>query len=393
MTVDTIAAAAQLEHLDALSDEAFRTHIRDWIAANYPGDMIRHPARRLFWHENKPWFERLSAKGWIAPGWSRTHGGMGLSGARQLIVIEEMERFGAARVNDQGLIMLGPLLIAHGTEAQKAFFLPRILSGEHVWAQCYSEPDAGSDLASLRLDAEDEGDHWLLNGQKTWVTLGTDANWAFVLARTDKTGKKQEGISFLLVPIDTPGITVRGITNLDMGDEFAEIFFENVRVPKDMVVGDVDKGWTYAKALLGFERIAIGSPKLSSNVLSRLKLVADEMGVADDPEFVAAYTRFRLDLADLKALYGTVVASVGRGEPLGADVSILKIVQTELSQRITETMLAIGGGNAGLLHAMPDSGLHPAGQFMLARSGTVFGGSSEILRNILARSVLGMPAK
>jgi len=222
---------------------------------------------------------------------------MGLSGARQLIVIEEMERFGAARVNDQGLIMLGPLLIKHGSDAQRAFFLPRILSGEHVWAQAYSEPNAGSDLASLKLDAADGGDHYLLNGQKTWITLGTDANWVFVLARTSKAGKKQEGISFLLMPVDSPGLTVRGIRNLDRGEEFAEMFFTDVRVPKDMVVGAPDQGWTYAKALLGFERIAIGSPKLSSSGLAQLQRLADRLGVAEEPEFVAALTRHRMDLA------------------------------------------------------------------------------------------------
>ncbi len=336
---------------------------------------------------------RLSAQGWLAPGWPREHGGMGLPGARQLIMIEELERFGAGRVNDQGLIMLGPLLIKHGSPAQQAFFLPRILSGEHVWAQAYSEPDAGSDLASLRLDAEDRGDHWVLNGQKTWITLGTDANWVFVLARTNKTGKKQEGISFLLLPTDSPGLTVRGIRNLDLGEEFAEMFFEDVRVPKDRVVGEVDRGWTYAKALLGFERIAIGSPKLSSSGLSRLKQLADRMGMSEEPEFVAAYRRYRLDLADLKALYERVVAAVKRGEMPNAEISVMKIVQTELFQRITETMLAIAGGEAGLLHAMPECGLHPAGQFLLARSGTIFGGSSEILRNVIARNELGMPAR
>jgi len=382
-----------LEALDALSDDAFRLHVRGWVEANYPADVARHPARRLFFRETRPWFLRLSAKGWIAPGWPRHYGGMGLSGTRQLIMIEEMERFGAARFNDQGLLMLGPLLIEQGTEEQKAYFLPRILSGEHIWAQCYSEPNAGSDLAALRLDARDMGDHFLLNGQKTWITLGTDANWAFVLARTSKEGKKQQGISFLLVPTDSPGVTVRGITNLDMSDEFAEMFFEDVRVPKDRVVGAVNEGWTYAKALLGFERIAIGSPKLSANALDKLKLLAERHGVADAADFVAAYNRFRLDLADLKELYESVVAAVARGEPLGAEVSIMKIVQTELSQRITEKALEIAGEEAGLVHAIPDSELHPAGQYILARSSTIFGGSSEILRNVLARNVLGMPAK
>ena len=385
-------AARELDRLEALDDDAFRTEIRAWIEASYPPGMVRHPSRRLFFRENRDWYVRLSEKGWLAPSWPREYGGMGLPGIRQLIMIEEMERFGAARVNDQGLVMLGPLLIKHGSDAQRAFFLPRILSGEHVWAQAYSEPDAGSDLASLRLDAEDRGDHWVLNGQKTWITLGSDANWVFMLARTDRTAKKQEGISFLLVPAESPGLTVRNITNLDMGEEFSEMFFENVRVAKDMVVGEVDKGWTYAKALLGFERIAIGSPKLSSNGLSRLKRLAEDVGVSGEPEFLAAFTRYRLDLADLKALYASIVAAVKRGEMPNTEISVLKIAQTELFQRISETMLAIAGGNAGLLHGMAD-GLHPAGSFLLARPATIFGGSSEILRNIIARTELGMPAR
>lgn len=391
--MSTNANAKELDRLDALSDDAFRLEVRDWIEANYPPGMVRYPSRRLFWRENREWFMRLAAKGWIAPGWPREYGGMGLSGTRQLIMIEEMERFGAGRVNDQGLVMLGPLLIQHGSDEQKRFFLPRILSGEHIWAQAYSEPGAGSDLASLRLAAKDHGDHWVLNGQKTWITLGTDANWAFVLARTGNESKKQEGISFLLVPVDTPGLTVRGITNLDMHDEFAEMFFENVRVPKERVVGEVNKGWTYAKALLGFERIAIGSPKLSSSGLVRLKQLAEEIGVADDPEFQASYTRFQLDLADLKALYASIVAAVKRGEMPNAQISVLKIVQTELFQRITETMVAISGGHAARFEPMDESDLHPSGQFLLARPATIFGGSSEILRNVLARNELGMPAR
>lgn len=381
-----------LDQLEALDDATFRGEIRHWIEANYPADMVRFPSRRLFWHENRAWYLKLSARGWLAPGWPREHGGMGLSGARQLVMIEELERFGAARVNDQGLIMLGPLLIKHGSDAQRAFFLPAILSGEHVWAQAYSEPDAGSDLASLKLDAADRGDHFVLNGQKTWITLGTDANWVFVLARTNKVGKKQEGISFLLVPVDSPGLTVRGIRNLDRGEEYAEMFFTDVRVPKDMVVGAVDQGWTYAKALLGFERIAIGSPKLSSSGLSQLQRLADHLGAGEEPEFVAAFTRHHLDLADLKALYERVVAAVRRGEMPNAEISVMKIVQTELFQRITDTMLSVTGGEAGLLEAMQGE-VHPAGQFLLARPGTIFGGSSEILRNVLARGELGMPSR
>jgi alkylation response protein AidB-like acyl-CoA dehydrogenase len=379
------------EALDGLDDAAFRQRVRRWIEANYPPAM-RFPRRRLHWHENKPWYMALSRQGWLAPNWPREHGGMGLGATKQLIMIEDLERHGCARVSDMGLIMLGPLLIKHGTEEQKQRFLPRILSGEDIWCQGYSEPNAGSDLAALRLDAADAGDHWVLNGQKTWITLANDANWIFVLSRTDKSGKKQQGISFLLLPMDAPGVSVRPIINLDLHDEFCEVFFDNVRVPKDMVVGEVHQGWTYAKALLGFERIAIGSPKLSSNGLARLKAIAVAMGRDQDPAFLDQYARFGMELADLKALYESFVAKLKRGEALGPDVSILKIVQTELFQRITDAMLEIAGENAGLLDPMPGESLHPAGQFLLARPSTIFGGSSEILRNILARNVLDLPA-
>ena len=378
------------DDLAALDEEAFRQHVRAWIEENYPLP-VRHPTRRLHWHENKPWYTALSRKGWLAPGWPREHGGMGLDAARQLVMLEEMERFGAARVNDMGLVMLGPMLIRYASEDQKRRFLPRILSGEDIWCQGYSEPNAGSDLAALRLDAADAGDHWVLNGQKTWITLANDANWIFVLARTNKAGRKQEGISFLLLPMDSPGVSVRPIVNLDLHDEFCEIFFDNVRVPKDMVVGEVDKGWTYAKALLGFERVAIGSPRLSSNGLARLRHLARSLGKEEDPAFLDSYARFSMELADLKALYEAYVERLKRGEPIGPDVSILKIVQTELFQRITDAMLEIAGGHAGLLEPMEDR-LHPAGSFLLARPSTIFGGSSEILRNILARSVLDLPA-
>ena len=379
------------EALDALDDASFRLHVRQWIEANYPAEM-RFPCRRLHWHENRPWYLALSRKGWLAPNWPREYGGMGLGATKQLIMIEELERHGCARVSDMGLIMLGPLLIKHGTEEQKRRFLPRILSGEDIWAQGYSEPGAGSDLAALRLDAADAGDHWVLNGQKIWITLANDANWLFVLARTDKSGKKQQGISFLLMAADAPGITIRPIINLDLHDEFCEIFFDNVRVPKDMVVGEVNQGWTYAKALLGFERIAIGSPKLSSNGLARLWRLAEAVGKDRDPVFRDRYARFAMELDDLKELYESFVGALRRGETLGPDVSILKIVQTELFQRITEEMLEVAGGHAGLLDPMPGEGLHPAGQFLLARPSTIFGGSSEILRNILARNVLDLPA-
>ncbi|OYW10748.1 MAG: acyl-CoA dehydrogenase [Rhodospirillales bacterium 12-71-4] len=347
--------------LDALDEAAFRAHVRAWIEANCPED-LRFPQRRLHWRDNRPWYLKLSAQGWLAPAWPREHGGLGLGAAKQLILIEELERHGAPRISDMGVLMLGPLLIRHGSPEQQARFLPRILSGEDIWAQGYSEPDAGSDLAALRLEAADHGDHFVLNGQKTWITFANDANWIFVLARTDKAAKKQEGISFLLLPMDSPGISVRPILNLDLHDEFCEVFFDDVRVPKSMLVGEVNKGWTYAKALLGFERIAIGSPRLSANALAAMQRLA------------------------------VAVAALKRGEPLGPDASILKIVASELFQRISEAMLELAGEQAGLLHPMPGPALHPAGQFLLARPATIFGGSSEILRNVLSRALLDLPA-
>ena len=379
------------EHLDALDDEAFRQTVRTWLVANYPEE-LRNPPKRLHWRDNKVWYFKLAEKGWLCPGWPKQYGGMGLSAGKQIIMVEEFERHGVARTNDHGIIMVGPLLIAHGTEAQKAEFLPKVLSGEHIWCQGYSEPGAGSDLAALRTEAVDDGDHWIVNGSKIWTTLANDANWIFLLVRTDKNAKKQQGISFLLVPMDSPGITVRPIWTIDLHDEFCEVFFDNVRVPKAWTVGAVNQGWTMAKALLGHERIYLGSPKLSGYALGRLKVLADRMGVADDPGFVDTYTKLRLELADLKALHATYVDIVRRGDTLGPDVSMLKVIQTELFQKITDAMLDVAGENAGLLEPMEGNReLNPSGLFLQARPATIYGGSNEIQRNILAKNVLELP--
>lgn len=220
------------DDLNALEDGEFRARVRAFLDEEYPGE-LRNPPKRLHFRESRPWYMALSRKGWLAPGWPLEWGGMGLAAAKQLVMIEELERHGCARFNDMGVTMIGPLLIRFGTDAQKRFFLPKILAGEHIWCQGYSEPNAGSDLASLRTEAVLEGEHWVVNGQKIWTTLANDANWIFLLVRTDKKAKPQEGISFLLVPMETPGITVRPIINLDLHDEFCEVFFDNVRVPRE----------------------------------------------------------------------------------------------------------------------------------------------------------------
>lgn len=378
------------DDLGAMDDQAFRLHVRGWIEANYP-PTLRNPPKRQHWPQNKPWYMALSRQGWLAPGWPREHGGMGLSAGKQLVWIEELQRHGCARFNDMGINMLGPLLIRWGTEDQRAQFLPKILAGEHVWCQGYSEPGAGSDLAGLRTEAVRDGDSWVVNGQKIWTTLAMDANWIFLLVRTNKAAKKQEGISFLLVPMDTPGITVRPIINLDLQDEFCEVFFDDVRVPLGNLVGQVDQGWTMAKNLLGFERITIGAPRQSSYALGRLRLLAEHMGVWEDEAFQTSYTELRQDLDDHNALYQTFADAVRRGEKPGADISMLKLHQTELFQRITEAMLAVAGEAGGMLAPLSgNNDLNPSGQFIQARPASIYGGSNEIQRNVLAKNVLGL---
>lgn len=379
------------DDLNELDDETFRMVVRSWVHENYP-KALRNPPKRLHWRETKPWYMKLAEKKWLAPGWPRSLGGMGLSAAKQMIMLEEYERYGVARSNDHGIVMLGPLLIQYGTEAQRARFLPKILAGEHIWCQGYSEPNAGSDLASLATTAVRDGDDWVLNGQKTWTTFANDANWIFVLARTDRTVKKQEGISFFLVPMDDPGITVRPIVNLDLHDEFCEVFFDNVRVPHANLVGDVNQGWTMAKALLGFERVMIGSPKQSAYALGRLRLLAQRVGVWGEAAFRDHYTRLRLDLLDHTSLYEEYVEILRRGEMPGADVSMLKLHQSELYQRITDLMLDVAAEEAGMLEPLEATqNLNPSGLFLQARPVSIYGGSNEIQRNILARHVLDLP--
>ena len=378
------------EDLDGLDEEVFRHVVRRWIEAHYP-PAIRHAPKRLHWHENRPWFMALARQGWIAPGWPRAHGGMGLSPGKQIVMAEEQERHGCARVSDFGIIMLGPLLLHHGTDAQRRRFLPAILAGEHVWAQGYSEPEAGSDLASLRCRAVREGDHYRVSGQKTWTTLGMDANWIFLLVRTGEGGPKQAGISFLLVDMTSPGVTVRPIVNLDLHDEFCEVFFDNVRVPAENLVGEPDGGWRIAKSLLGFERIFIGSPRQAQNALARLRRLADRLGLWGDAVFEESYVRLSLDLEDLTSLYERFVARLRRGEALGPDVSMLKVIQTELYQAVARLTLDVAGGHAALLDPIDGGALNPGSTYIQSRPSSIYGGSNEIQRDILAKAVLGLP--
>lgn len=382
----------QQQDWNALTDEAFRAIVRAEFETHYPAE-LRYPPRRLRWQENKSWFLRMAAKGWIAPGWPREYGGMGLAPAKLLIFLEEQERWGIARFQDQGILMVGPVLMRFGTEEQRRRYLPPILSCEAIWCQGYSEPNAGSDLASLRTEARLEGGDFIINGQKTWTSLAHDATHIFVLARTDKEAKKQQGISFLLVDVATPGITVRPIRDIAGHDEFCEVFFDNVRTPASDLVGGLNQGWTVAKSLLGFERIHVGSPKLPEYGLQVLQSVARARGVLQDPVFRERMARAQLDVAHLGDIYTRFAAIVGRGEPLGPDVSLLKIWATETFRRIADLIIETAGdcgGHSGKAQ-LDGERMELLAPFYKARSSTIYGGSNEIQRNIIAKQVLNLP--
>jgi len=378
---------------NAMSDEDFRREIRAFFEAEYP-QHLRYILHRARWHEMKGWWRKLCEKGWIAPNWPREWGGMALDAGKMVIYLEELERHGVARPPDQGITQVGPLIMRFGTEAQKSHYLPRTRSGEYIWCQGYSEPNAGSDLASLQTAAVLEGDHFVVNGQKIWTTLADDATHIYLLARTEKSAKKQQGISFLLVDMKTPGITLRPIRNLAGHEEFCQVFFDNVRVPRDALVGELNDGWTVAKALLGFERLGIGSPRRPQYALNRLEMVARAKRLFDDPGFVDRFIALKLDIEDGAALYGRFVEQVKRGEPLGQDVSMLKIWTMETWQRLAE-LLVEAGAEQGVIAGVHDVAgveidfLNP---FYYSRPATIYGGSSEIQRNILAKYVLKLPS-
>ena len=376
---------------NALSDEHFRQQVRTFFQQSYP-EHLRYPKTRLRWAQIKDWYLTLSRKGWLAPAWPQQYGGMGLSPAKLMIFMEETERHGVARAPDMGINMVGPLLIQHGTEAQKAYYLPKILCGEHIWCQGYSEPNAGSDLASLRTEAVLDGDHFIVNGQKTWTTLAQDATHIFMLVRTDKSAKKQEGISFLLAETSTPGIELRPIRNLAGHEEFCETFLRDVRVPRDNIVGELNRGWTIAKALLGFERVGIGGPKQSQYAMARLEELALQLGLTQDQGFMDHYARCKLDVLDHAALYERFVDQVRRGQTLGSDVSMLKIIGTENFQKISQLLVETAGSAGGLVGdvALGGETFDWLTSYYNARPATIYGGSNEIQRNILSSQVLGL---
>jgi alkylation response protein AidB-like acyl-CoA dehydrogenase len=378
---------------NAIPDDAFRAEVRAFFEDSYPEE-LRFLTRRVRMSEIKGWWDALYRKGWIAPNWPPEWGGMGLDAGKMVIYLEEIERHGIARAADQGITQVGPILMQYGTRSQKEYYLPRTRSGEIIWCQGYSEPNAGSDLANLQTSAVLEADCFVINGQKIWTTFAHEATHIYLLVRTDREAKKQKGISFLLVDVKTPGITIRPIRNIAGHEEFCEVFFDDVRVPRDALVGKLNDGWTIAKALLGFERLNIGSPRRPQYALMRLEMLARARGLFSDSGFVDRFAAIKLDLEDLAALYARYVEQVKRGEPLGQDVSSLKIWAMEAWQRLTELLVELGAED-GVIEGVHDvSGVEIdfLSPFYYARPSTIYGGSSEIQRNILSKYVLQLPS-
>ena len=377
---------------NAISDEAFRAEVRGYFEHNYP-QQLRYLNRRARWSETRDWALRMSHKGWIAPAWPREHGGMGLSPAKLIIYMEEQERWGVARAPDQGILMLGPLLLRFGTKEQQMTYLPKIISCEHIWCQGYSEPNSGSDLASLRTAAVFDGENFIINGSKIWTTLAQDATHMFMLARTDKTAKRQEGISFFILDLKTPGVRIRPIRNIEGHEEFCEVFLDDVRLPQRNLVGEINKGWTIAKTLLGFERLNHGSPRRAQYPLKKLEITAKKTGVWNDAEFQSKYVKLRLDVEDLASAYARYADIVRSGANPGPAISFLKVWATETFQRLTELLIELTGEAGALRGEIDFDGdlVDVLGPYYCVFPATIAAGSNEIQRNILATQVLKLP--
>jgi alkylation response protein AidB-like acyl-CoA dehydrogenase len=388
-------------------EQAFRGEVRAWLAENLPADIAEKVrlGRRLAKDDHQRWQKILNGRGWYAVNWPEEHGGTGWSVVQKHIFDEECAAAGAPRLVAFGVNMVAPVIIKFGSQAQKDYYLPRILRSEDWWCQGYSEPGAGSDLASLKTRAERDGDHYVVNGQKTWTTLGQHANRIFCLVRTDPAAKKQEGISFLLIDMDTPGITVRPIITLDGEHEVNEVFFDNVRVPVANLVGEENKGWTCAKYLLTHERTGQAGIGQSKAALAHLKQMASAETVAgralvDDPLFRARIAEVEMRLMAVEMSTLRILAATRDGGVPGAESSLLKIQGSEIRQAITDLMRKALGPNA-LPFLEPelepdfqgeplyrDYSASPASQYFNLRKLSIYGGSNEIQKNIIAKLVL-----
>jgi alkylation response protein AidB-like acyl-CoA dehydrogenase len=388
---------------------AFRDEVREFVRANLPRDVARKVTEHK--HVEKDdfvrWQKILHRKGWMAPHWPVPLGGTGWTPVQRYLFEEECAAAGAPPVISFGVHMVGPVIIAFGTPAQKQHYLPRILASEDWWCQGYSEPGSGSDLASLKTRAQREGDHYIVNGQKTWTTLAQHADMIFCLVRTSNENKKQDGISFLLIDMRLPGVTVRPIITLDGAHEVNEVWFDNVRVPVSNLVGEEGKGWNCAKFLLSHERSGIAQVARWKRELYFLKHMAREIDAAgrklnDDALFRAKLARVEIELLALEITELRVLAADREGRAPGAEASILKIKGTELQQAITELMMealgpyALPFEPAAFDDAYQGAPIGPefaaplAARYLNYRKTSIYGGSNEIQRNIIAQRILGL---
>ncbi|SAK60300.1 acyl-CoA dehydrogenase domain-containing protein [Caballeronia glebae] len=388
-------------------EEAFRAEVLTFLRTSLPEHLARkaRTGERLTRDDMAQWHGILNAKGWLANHWPKEHGGPGWTAVQRFIFENECAIAGAPRIVPFGVNMLGPVLIKYGSDAQKRHWLPRILDGADWWCQGYSEPGAGSDLASVRTTAaramENGREFYIVNGQKTWTTLAHYANMIFCLVRTSQDAHKQEGISFLLIDMNTPGVEVRPIITLDGEHEVNEVFFTDVRVPVANLVGEENKGWTYAKYLLTYERTNIAGVGFSVAALGRLKAVAGKVqsngrALLDDPLFAARLARVEIDLENMKTTNLRVLAAVAGGGVPGAESSMLKIRGTEIRQEISSLMRRAMGPYAqpfideALEEDSDGEASTAAAQYFNNRKLSIFGGSNEIQKNIIAKMMLGL---
>jgi alkylation response protein AidB-like acyl-CoA dehydrogenase len=384
-------------------EQKFREEIRAWVRENLPKEISHkvHNALHLTRDDMQRWAKILGKKGWLGHGWPKEFGGPGWTAVQKHLFEEECALAGAPRVIPFGPVMVAPVIMAFGSPEQQKRFLPGIASGEVWWSQGYSEPGSGSDLASVKTRAERMGDKYIVNGQKTWTTLAQFGDWIFCLVRTSTEGKPQTGISFLLIEMKSPGVTVRPIIMLDGGHEVNEVFFDNVEVPAANLIGEENKGWTYAKHLLSHERTNIADVNRAKRELERLKRIAKSEGVYEDQRFRDDIAKLEVDVVALEMMVLRVLSAEKSGKNPLDIAGLLKIKGSEIQQRYTELMmLAAGpyslpfikeameagwqGEHVGAAHVAP-----LAATYFNYRKTTIYGGSNEVQRNIVAQVVLG----
>jgi alkylation response protein AidB-like acyl-CoA dehydrogenase len=393
-----------MDFRDAPDEAEFRKEVRAFIDAEAPKaakGVSSEEALAGNWERNQQWFKKLADKGWIAPAWPKEYGGAGLTTMQQFVLNEEMALHRVPRPLHLiiGLGMAGPTIIVHGTEEQRKKHLPGILGGTDVWCQGYSEPEAGSDLASLQTRAVLDGDDYVINGQKIWTTLAHMAKWMILLARTDPDAPKHKGITYFIVDMKSPGVSVRPLINMADGHEFNEVFFDNVRVPKANIIGEENRGWYSAMTTLDFERSAIGSTTGMKQAVEALIEYARDH--ADEPtSALRTNPNLRYELSDrmievemARMLSYRVVTLQNRGLIPNYEASMMKLYNTEMNQRIARTGLNILGlyGQLGRGEPMAPNGGRNAYTFLRQVAYTIEGGTSEVQRNIVAQRGLGLP--